>query len=227
VGPIYEEIKDTLSNLTKPVVVLIYPDAHQSIDSILMDNKTDTMDMMDYLISIGHRKIACVYDWSKHETKLGTNIQERLDTYQKTVREKDLLFNPSYEFCIQEPLQSVPIEDWELNTWLKNLMNSNECPTALFCVNDDVARWVYRAAEQLGISIPDDLSIVGSGNFDSAKTAHPPLTTTSVAIEEIGRAGIRRLHEKIEEKNRGVSSVQRISVAGKLVKRNSHKFINN
>lgn len=72
--------------------------------------------------------------------------------------------------------------------------------TAIACDDDLLAGAAYRAARQLGLSIPDDLSVVGFNDIEFARLLHPELTTVSIPADTLGREAIRRLLAKLDSK---------------------------
>lgn len=72
--------------------------------------------------------------------------------------------------------------------------------TAVVCDDDVLAAGVYRAAQRLGLRIPDDLSVIGFGNTSVAELLYPDLTTVELAGEELGRLGLITLLELIDGK---------------------------
>ena len=62
---------------------------------------------------------------------------------------------------------------------------SNGTPDAIVCVNDSVAIGVYKAAAKVGISIPNELAVVGYGNLNSGRLITPALTTYDIPIKEM------------------------------------------
>ncbi len=70
-------------------------------------------------------------------------------------------------------------------------------PRALMCFNDDQRGGAYRAANQLGLSIGRDLSVVGFDNIPQAATFSPGLTTVDIHPAEIGRLSSLRVQEMI------------------------------
>jgi LacI family transcriptional regulator/LacI family repressor for deo operon, udp, cdd, tsx, nupC, and nupG len=65
--------------------------------------------------------------------------------------------------------------------------------TALFCDDDLLAGAAYRAARQLGIAIPAQLSIVGFNDIEIARLLDPELTTVAIPADVIGRTAVERL----------------------------------
>lgn len=72
--------------------------------------------------------------------------------------------------------------------------------TAIACDDDLLAGAAYRAARQLGLSIPDDLSVVGFNDVELARLLHPELTTVRIPADELGREAIRHLLGKLHDK---------------------------
>ena len=66
-------------------------------------------------------------------------------------------------------------------------------PTGVFAANDAIALGVYQAARQLGLHVPDDLSVVGFDDSLLAPLVTPPLTTVNQPLEDMGAAAVRTL----------------------------------
>jgi LacI family transcriptional regulator len=73
------------------------------------------------------------------------------------------------------------------------LLKRTPRPTAIFASNDEVAAGVYQAARQLGLSIPDDVSVVGFDDSPVSSRLWPPLTTVRWPMLEMARAAARKL----------------------------------
>lgn len=70
---------------------------------------------------------------------------------------------------------------------------SSGAPDAVICVNDSVALGVYKAAEKVGIRIPDDMAVVGYGNLNSGLLIKPKLTTYHIPVKEMCYATVELL----------------------------------
>lgn len=75
----------------------------------------------------------------------------------------------------------------------KSLLDSPHHPTAIFACNDNMALGVYAAANELGLRIPNDVSVVGFDDVVEARLASPPLTTIRQPIAELGAVALRSL----------------------------------
>lgn len=82
----------------------------------------------------------------------------------------------------------------------RRLLDLDERPTAIFCYNDRMAMGCYRAAAELGLRIPYDLSVVGYDDQDLiAPELSPALTTVALPHYEMGAWAFRRLLELIQD----------------------------
>jgi len=75
----------------------------------------------------------------------------------------------------------------------RELLSMAEPPTAIFAGNDEMAAGVLQAARQLGIRVPEDVSVVGFDDFQIASRLWPTLTTVRTPTREIGRLAVERL----------------------------------
>ena len=73
------------------------------------------------------------------------------------------------------------------------MLGSPNPPTAILAGNDQMAVDVMAAARELGLRVPDDLSIVGFDDILPARLMHPPLTTAAQPLEAFGAAAVRNI----------------------------------
>ncbi len=74
-----------------------------------------------------------------------------------------------------------------------DLLAGPDRPTAVFAANDSSAVGVLRAAAELGLQVPDDLSVVGFDDVPQAATTTPPLTTVAQPLVELGSRAVDML----------------------------------
>jgi LacI family transcriptional regulator len=160
----------------------------------------------DYLLSLGHRRVAHI---SGPRGWVAT--EERIDGYQAALAAAGVL--PSTEFLAEG--------DFEIRggyAAAKKLLDLPELPTAIFASNDNMAAGVLRAARERGLSVPEDLSVIG---FDDAELAHivtPTLTTIRQPLAELGRTAVSLLTRMIERQS---VEALRVELATRLVVRDS------
>ena len=78
-----------------------------------------------------------------------------------------------------------------------NVMATVKRPDALVCANDELALSTMKALQRAGVSVPDDIAIVGWDDVMTARYVSPGLTTVRQPLYELGRAAATRLHERI------------------------------
>lgn len=91
-------------------------------------------------------------------------------------------------------------------------------PTAVFCFNDEMAIGVMHHARQCGLSVPDDLSVVGFDDISFSRYWVPALTTVSQPMRDIGRETVRLLLEILRD---GSSKPASVTLPHKLIIRSS------
>jgi DNA-binding LacI/PurR family transcriptional regulator len=102
----------------------------------------------------------------------------------------------------------------------QQLLSQGELPDAIFAVNDPVAVGAYKEIRSRGLSIPDDIALVGFGDTTLASYLDPPLTTVAQWPYAIGKAAVAMLLRRIDDPNLvGTSEVQVIST--ELIRRGS------
>ena len=83
-------------------------------------------------------------------------------------------------------------------TAARNLLKQNPPPTAILCANDATALGVIKAARELGLQIPQQLSVIGYDGIALGGYLDPPLTTLTFSIEESGREIVAMLLRRLK-----------------------------
>ena len=129
----------------------------------------------DYVIGRGHRRIGHiagpVYSQGARDRKLG---------FIESLIEHDLRVSDSLIVDAGETAAAG------YAAALVMLRDPSKRPTAIVCFNDMVAMGVYRAAHELSLDIPGDLSVIGFDGIDLAALLGPPLTSVDIRPGELG-----------------------------------------
>ena len=80
---------------------------------------------------------------------------------------------------------------------------SADKPTALFAQNDMLAFGACRAIAELGLRIPEDVSVIGYDDLDVCRFLHPPLTTVKIPLRQLADSAMRFLVEQIGSEKKG------------------------
>ena len=134
-----------------------------------------------HLAELGHTRIAFV---SGPQTFRSSH--ERRSGFEEALNERGLALAKAYVVEGAYTYESG-IEKG------RELLTMGERPTAIFAGNDEMAAGVLQAARQLGIRVPEDLSLVGFDDFQIASRLWPTLTTVRTPTREIGRLAVERL----------------------------------
>jgi DNA-binding LacI/PurR family transcriptional regulator len=164
---------------------------------------------MDHLWELGHRRIVCMTDTSLQEGKL------RAGAYQ----------NYMYEHGagdVAEIIVTARSFQASFETGQKFFAehSGEQKPTAIFATTDSIAIGLLQAAFRSGVSIPDQLSIIGFDDIDFAAFTVPPLTTVRQSGVQMGHVGANLLIEMIEQE-RDSSTVQDVILTPTLIVRQS------
>ncbi len=137
-------------------------------------NEEDSFLAVSYLIKLGHRKIAMVNSSAEF-----TVNYERYMGYKRALSENNIEEDKEIILETGDSIESI-------TSIVRGLLLKRGDITAIFCKNDIKARIVMNIADELGIKIPEELSIVGHNDTYMSEIAKPRLTTVKVPIYEMG-----------------------------------------
>ncbi len=167
---------------------------------------------VEYLASQGHYNIASVINWNPSKLCHGFSKE----SYADFLSELDC--NPSPDLvkdCIYDYDTIVDV--------VKNLMASNDVPTAIVCYSDLYALYVCRALNQLKIKIPQQVAVMGYGGHQGGIFAAPPLSTIDLGYHERGKAALN-LMLKADSWFRSDTAPPKMCMQHRLIERGSTKI---
>lgn len=166
-----------------PYVLVCCSFAHLPGDSIGPENVETSYQATSYLASLGHRRIAYLGG-----EPVNADARERYLGYRWAVEDLGLDDDPG--------LALLSFFDTEHGvSGLQRLVDQAGRFTAVYAASDFLAMGAYRSAREMGLSIPDDLSVFGFDNNSLCETLHPTLTTMGLDRDRVGRLAIGRLAE--------------------------------
>lgn len=154
---------------------------------VIATNRIGVMEAMGYLFGLGHRRIGFIGGRPELQS-----AQRRLQGYKDSLEEAGVALD----------LALIQIGDYTQPTaylYAQRLLGLENPPTAILAANDDMALGVYAAAREAGLSIPNDLSVVGFDNTPEAMSANPPLTSVDQSIEAMGELAVELLVRLIHQ----------------------------
>jgi len=153
------------------------------VASVVVENSAGARRMTEHLIEHGHKHIHFLGD-SPH---LFT-IKTRVDGYRRALSLAGLATRVNLEADSQE----------SVSNYVKEVMTERKPPTAFFGGNNRISRYLYRAIGQLGLSIPEDVAVVGFDDFEMADMLQPPLTVVNQPVELLGRTAAEVLFSQLK-----------------------------
>lgn len=192
-GIIYVCMHDReLNNLIRPLdipLVYAYSNCTGEDSFISYDDFNSAKSMVEYLIQLGHSNIGVICGFHH-----AYPTQARLHGAKLALEEKGLKLPEEY----------IRYGDFEYQSGYEQtleLLKLKNPPTAIFAMNDIMAAGSYKACAEMGIRIPEDISIVGFDNRDISRYLNPSLTTMGLPLQEIGKQALEALLESISNKD--------------------------
>jgi len=178
-------------NNTKLPIVLLDRDFCNTedniiIDSVINDNFTGSYQMINYLISLGHKKIAILCSESNPVL-----INDRLRGYLKAFEHNNMEVDENYILYGNYKFES----GYELT---KKLIMQPLKPTAIFSVNNLMALGAVAALNEMNISIPDKMSVCAFGVFKYHTILNPDMTVINQHPTDLGRKAAEFLINRIQ-----------------------------
>lgn len=167
-----------------------YPIVHCSeytkdlnIPKVSIDNYKASLDVMEYIISLGHKRIATITSSNNY-----ISTHERLEGYKDSLEKHGINLKEDY---IASANADYSFKSGKAAAY--KLLQGENRPTAIFCISDTIALGAIIAAKELGIKVPEDLTIIGFDDVDDTTMFHPYITTISQPCYDIGREAFKIL----------------------------------
>lgn len=191
-----------------PTVLITYPEPLEDIDSVTIADYEGGFAMAEHLIQLGHRRLVFVSDTPDKPSHSWRNagFRARVEMEQGA-----------------EIIQLAIAPDAPGASFEKAFFNRSpvdDLPTAIFCATDGLALTVMWALNRNGVSVPDDVSVVGCNDILEAQRATPELTTLQIPKREIGTEAVLSLIQRINGERIG-KPPRRLVLMPRLVVRSS------
>ena len=200
------EAQTILARIRKRGLPLVEMNEFYGVDSASSDYREATKEVVSYLLSLGHRNIGFVYGVADHELAL-----DRLQPFQESLNNAGVAIEPDLI------VECGPTIEDGYQTALKLLKLSHR-PTAIIAVNDLLAISTIRAAGDMGLRVPDHVSVVGFDNIPMANYLMPRLTTVTKDAYTAGRNAFEMLQARMQNPD---LPRQVIHIPAKLIVRES------
>jgi DNA-binding LacI/PurR family transcriptional regulator len=200
------EYLDALRERKFPYVLLDQGDKSGNSSIVESANRQGAYEATSYLIGLGHRRIAFITGLMEIESAV-----KRLAGYKAALAEHDIPFSE----------ELVVSGDFSFTGGYKasqELLCLNTPPSAIFASNDFEALGAMESIRDKGLSIPDDISIIGFDDIRLASISFPKLSTVRQELSQMGKMAAQLLLEQIESPD---LVPRRITMSTKLILRDS------
>ena len=188
----------------------VFIDVHYAgvhADFIDMDNADCVYQIVAYLESKGYERVGFVQAQEKTP-----NFFYRENAFFEALKDSTLKCPLSCHFAIASDSTGV-------KQFVDQYSKCQEKPQAIFCVNDSIAYQCIQACYDMKLEMPSQLGIIGFDDLPTSSILQPELTTINISKQEIVRTGLRKLLDKTDPSNGGITST--ILIDGTLVIRKS------
>ncbi|MCK4401225.1 LacI family DNA-binding transcriptional regulator [bacterium] len=206
-GTISEEFIKKLSALKLKIVLVSF--SCRELDSAWFDNLTVVSKILDYLFSLGHRRIALITPESK-----GVNFALKEKAFSSFRKSRNLSSHSNPVFRIDFNTEKSAYE--KIKSSISQIRKIGI--TAILGADDLLSFGAIKALTESGFRVPHDISVAGIDDIDEAKLFQIPLTTMQIPKKEMGKLAAEILIDKIENEN---IPCRKISLSSKLIIRKS------
>lgn len=207
-----EEDLEPFKKLNVPVILLDSYFKNADFDHIVINNTKGAYQAARYLIQKGHVEIGCL-----RSSKTINNFDYRYEGFKEALIENNLILNEEYELMLEPTLEGAYRD-------MKSILEKDgrKLPTAYFADNDIIALGAIRAMTEFNINIPEQVSVIGFDDMPFCEISNPALTTVRVYKQYIGKTAVRRLIQKLVDKD---ELKLKIEINTDIVQRESVKSI--
>ncbi len=207
-----QEDVESFSAIRKPLVFIDTYHEFLNYDFVDMNNEDSVFMLLSHLYSLGHRSFGFVK--GTIETR---NIRLREEGFFAGLRRLGINERTALVFSVDQTYHGA------YNDMKAILAQHPRLPSALICSNDIIASGSLKAFSEMGIRVPEDISVVGFDNLPLSAISDPPLTTIQVSKAQIGKMAVQLLISRIHGDPK-IPAVK-VLIGGRLIERNSVRRI--
>lgn len=163
-------------------------------DRVSVHNQQGAYNAVRHLLELGHRRIACISGPAEFEV-----ARERIEGWRRALHEAGI--TPDDSWVIESDFSSPGGYEAARRLLVAQASPAAGAPrpfSGIFASNDMMAIGALRAAAELGLRVPQQLSVVGFDDIELSRYVFPALTTVGCSIKELGHEAGRVLIERIE-----------------------------
>lgn len=193
-----------------PIVLVMNNEYQDRFHSICTDDFQGAYEGTRHLITLGHRRLAYI---DTERPNLPRLLHDRLFGFRKALAEYEIPFSHQLSIRYRSGDEKHFLADME------SILALDEPPTALFCLDDELAAHVLEQLHKLGKQVPKDISVMAPGDvMDYELPYTKALTTMRINTEQIGKAAASMMLARLTE---GEDDVMVVKVRQQMVDRGS------
>lgn len=196
--PINQDSK-VVDDLLKSGLPLVCVDRRlrtEDVDTVVVDNKIGSYQVTNYLLGLGHNRIGLITSAGNY-----SSFKERQKGYEQALSEHGIEVDP---FLIGYGDQRSTESGKRL---VLKMLNNKKRPSALFVTNNLFLLGALEIIHELGLRIPEDISIVGFDDMPWARSFYPPLTVVAQPGYEMGQKAAEMLFSRLNNPKREPSTI--------------------
>jgi DNA-binding LacI/PurR family transcriptional regulator len=169
------------------------------MDSVRVDNINGARMAVNHLLGLGHRRIAFVSG-----PTVSCNRIDRLEGFRLAMKEAGLEPPASHVWLRNSGSQGGDDDGTEIGRQAAlSMLREPNRPTACFAINDQTALGIYSGARELGLHIPDELSVMGFDNISLCRVVDPEVTTIRQPLPELMHEALDLLFGRLDGSLKG------------------------
>ncbi|BDC29683.1 LacI family transcriptional regulator [Bordetella parapertussis] len=182
----YDPIAASPFAATKLPTVIMDRDMGPGFDAVLIDHEPGMRQVMDYLLSLGHQRIALF--------AIGSQVRPgrlKLRSYRAALEAAGLPFDDRLVYLTDSSLESA-------RQPMQRMLGLDAPPTAIVAVGTQLLSGAVHVVREAGMDIPRDMSVVAIGTMQTLELMYPPVTALRYNFQDSARAVVQLILERIE-----------------------------
>ncbi|KDD50232.1 periplasmic-binding protein-like domain protein [Bordetella bronchiseptica OSU553] len=182
----YDPVAASPFAATKLPTVIMDRDMGPGFDAVLIDHEPGMRQVMDYLLSLGHQRIALF--------AIGSQVRPgrlKLRSYRAALEAAGLPFDDRLVYLTNSSLESA-------RQPMQRMLGLDAPPTAIVAVGTQLLSGAVHVVREAGMDIPRDMSVVAIGTMQTLELMYPPVTALRYNFQDSARAVVQLILERIE-----------------------------
>ncbi|WP_238900387.1 LacI family DNA-binding transcriptional regulator [Clostridium sp. YIM B02500] len=189
------ELYQNIVSRNYPLVLIDRRIKEINASTVVLDNLLASKKAVDLLVENGHKKIG-ILSFPVQNNSISNRV-DRIKGYRNALRSHGISVNKNF-------IKSGPLD--KISGMIQSLLNGKDKPTAVIASNDMILEKLLIYVKENGISIPDELSVIGIDDVSFASFYQPSITTIAQPAYDMGKECAKLLFDQIEYNNGNLTS---------------------